>query len=95
MDDETRLQDARDYVAALKGFYIHALVFVCVMTLLFAIDALTGPRWWSQWPLLGWGLGLLGHAIAVFSPIRPFSSAWEERKIKERLARTDPGLTGS
>jgi 2TM domain len=87
MDDDMKLQEATEHVAALKGFYIHALVYVCVMSLLIAIDMLTGPKWWAQWPLLGWGLGLMGHAIAVYSPFRPFSRDWEERKIKEHLAR--------
>lgn len=46
----------------LMGFYIHLTVYVAVMALLVAINALTGGPWWVQWPLIGWGLGILGHA---------------------------------
>src|SRR5262249_58390570 len=50
------------------GLYIHATVYVAVNVLLIAINlsTATGPLWF-QWPLLGWGIGLLVHAAAAFS----------------------------
>lgn len=47
---------------ATRGFYIHLIVYVAVMTLLVVINALTPGPWWVQWPLIGWGIGILGHA---------------------------------
>ena len=50
------------------GLYVHAAVFVAVNVLLIAINLITAPGGlWFQWPLLGWGIGLLAHAAAAFS----------------------------
>ena len=50
------------------GLYIHATVYAAVNVLLITINlsSATG-RLWFQWPLLGWGIGLLAHAAAAFS----------------------------
>ena len=50
------------------GLYIHATVYVAVNVLLITINLSTGAGpLWFQWPLLGWGIGLLAHAAAAFS----------------------------
>lgn len=85
--DEKKYAEAKRQVAALKGFYIHLFVFVCVMLGLLGINVATKSEWWVQWPLLGWGLGLAGHAVGVFMPTKHVGRDWEERKIKERLAK--------
>jgi hypothetical protein len=33
---------------------------------LFVINVLVGGGLWFYWPLTGWGIGLGGHALAVF-----------------------------
>lgn len=84
-------REAIRHVEALKGFYIHAIVFGCVMTGLVIINAATGGGWWAQWPLLGWGIGLAAHAVAVFKPmrhVRLFGPEWTARQVKARLAKT-------
>lgn len=80
-----KYQAAKAHVAALKGFYIHLTVFVAVMAILIAVDFAKGDSWWAQWPLIGWGLGVLGHAYLVFSPASKKASTWEERKIRETM----------
>lgn len=60
-EDDKHLQ-----TEAIKGFYIHFLVFASVIALLFLINLFAGGKLWAQWPALGWGLGILGHAYAVF-----------------------------
>lgn len=88
MDDKEKLKHARERVAQIKGFYIHLTVFVLVMTGLVILDVMKGEGWWVQWPLLGWGLGVLGHAFAVFGGGGPNIFAdWEKRKIKEYMNR--------
>lgn len=48
------------------GFRVHLVVYLAVNLMLAVIDWLTGPQsTWFFWPLLGWGLGLLAHAIQV------------------------------
>ena len=50
------------------GLYIHATVYAAVNVLLITINLSTATgRLWFQWPLLGWGIGLLAHAAAAFS----------------------------
>ena len=89
MTEQTNLIRAQRKVAAIKGFYIHLCVFVLVMALLLAINAATGPQWWVQWPLLGWGIGIVAHAATVFGRSVSVVSNWETRKIAEVKRRLD------
>src|SRR5215212_2148658 len=88
-DQQQRYERARARVQAIKGFYIHASVFVVVNLGLFIINALTSGLsegiWWFYWPLIGWGIGLGAHALGVFGfgGGGPFGQEWEERKTKE------------
>ncbi len=85
MDDHGKLREAKEHVAALKGFYIHGVIFCLVMTGLFIINLAADTPWWVQWPLLGWGIGLIGHAVAVLSPVSMIAKNWEQRKIKQLM----------
>ena len=52
---------------AWRGLYIHLTAYVVVNALLVGINLATTPdRLWIQWPLLGWGIGVVAHAAAVF-----------------------------
>jgi hypothetical protein len=51
---------------AMKGFKVHLIVYLAVMVGLVVINFLTGGHWWFQWVLIGWGLGILGHAYLVY-----------------------------
>lgn len=55
------------------GLRMHAAVFVIIQLLLVATWALTGAGFpWFVFPLLGWGAGLAGHALAVLGARRTF-----------------------
>jgi len=82
MDEEKRAR-ARRRVAALKGFYIHLSVFVLVMAGLAIVNLLTGQRWWVLWVLLGWGIGVLAHGLAVSTRTSRAIANWEERKTQQ------------
>ena len=90
-DQQQRYERARARVQAIKGFYIHASVFIVVNLGLFVINALTsglaGGVWWFYWPLLGWGIGLGAHALGVFGfgGGGPWGRDWEERKTREMM----------
>jgi cytochrome b subunit of formate dehydrogenase len=48
------------------GFKIHFAAYVGVNILLIAINLLLTPKvLWFYWPLLGWGIGILAHGLAV------------------------------
>jgi fatty acid desaturase len=83
--DDERLARARSRVAALKGFYVHLLVFAIVLAALFLINLATGGPWWVLWVLLGWGIGVIAHAATVFGQTSRAIAEWEERKLKQFL----------
>jgi hypothetical protein len=57
---------------------------------LLVVNLLTTPQsLWFFVPLLGWGIGLAAHAIAVFGIGGALGRDWEERKIRELLTRED------
>ena len=48
------------------GFFFHFSAYVLVNAILIAVNLLTTPdRLWFYWPLLGWGIGILAHGLAV------------------------------
>lgn len=52
---------------ALVILWIHAACYLGVNLFLVALDIITGnKRFWSIWPILGWGVGLLTHALCVW-----------------------------
>ncbi len=60
-------QLARKRTGAKLGWYAHASVFVLVNLFVFSLSEYAfGTRAWSIKPLLGWGLGLCLHGIAVW-----------------------------
>ena len=56
---------ARKRAGAKMGWYVHALVFVCVNAGLALISVGSG-RPWFIFPLAGWGLGLAIHGLVVW-----------------------------
>lgn len=79
---------AKKHVRRMKGFYIHAIIFVFVNIGIIFINAIMSyGEWWFQWTTLGWGIGLLAHWLSVFSFNSLFDSEWEEAKVKELLEK--------
>jgi hypothetical protein len=87
-DQEIRYRKAKARVRDLKGFYVHLTVYVLVNLVLLTINLLTSPhRLWFVWPLMGWGIGLVLHALRVFGWGRRSGEDWEERKTNELMER--------
>ena len=86
--EETRYQEAKERVKAIKGFYIHLTVYVIVNLFLFALNMIVSPDiLWFIWPLLGWGVAVAIHALSVFGFVPRFDTDWEERKIRELMEK--------
>ena len=83
MVDRRRVAAAQKRVAEIEAFYIHLLSYVLVVALLAAINVYTGDDWWVQWVVLGWGIGVAAHALALFGSRPHFVTAWERRKFRE------------
>lgn len=79
MENQDVYQRAKHRVEAKIGFFIHMTVYIVINLLLIIINLATSAgHIWFKWPLIGWGIGLIFHAVGVF-----FST--EGMKIKERL----------
>ena len=75
---------AEKRVEELQGFSAHFVSYLLVNTGLFLINLFTNPDyWWFVYPIIGWGVGLISHAIFVFG----WGENWRERKIRELTAR--------
>ena len=83
MNEHDKAVAAHPKVEAITAFYIHLAVFVIVIGILAAVNIMTAPDWWVQWPLLGWGIGVLGHSVAVFGRMPAFVTRWQLRKIRD------------
>lgn len=76
------------YVRDIKGFYNHLIHYVLVIGVPFIINLMTGSGyWWVVWPMLGWGIGIVSHAINVFELFSFFGPQWEKRQVEKRLGR--------
>jgi hypothetical protein len=89
MDEQSQYQRALERVRAVRGFYVHLMVYVAVNLGLVTIDWLTAPSGltWSYYPLVGGGVGLAVHALVVFVADGFFGPDWEERKAREMIDR--------
>ena len=70
----------------LEGFYVHLAAYDGVNAVLVGINLFTSPDvFWAIWPLLGWGVKIAGHAVAVFGI--PGRADWRERTRTAFLRR--------
>jgi hypothetical protein len=87
MVDHSRVAAAQQRVAEIEAFYVHLLSYVLVLALLTAVNIYTSDEWWVQWVFLGWGIGVVAHALALFATKPRFVVAWERRKFRELVRR--------
>jgi hypothetical protein len=87
-NEDHTLQRAKKRVEDIKGFYVHAGVYLIVNSVLFAINMIATPgSLWFYWPLLGWGIGVAIHAFALVTEGRLLGPEWEQRKVNQILER--------
>lgn len=93
-----KLRRAKKRVQDLKGFYIHFAVYIAVNTFISTMkivqnlgdgesfnDAFWDFGTFAVW--FFWGIGVVFHAIKVFSYNPFFSKDWEERQIQKYMDR--------
>lgn len=90
---------AKKKVKAIKGFYVHLIVYILVNIFISGIiifgltrnenvtfsDTLSNFGVYSTWVF--WGIGLFFHWLGVFGFNSVISADWEERKIKEIMEK--------
>ena len=83
---EEKYDEAKLRANAIKAFYIHVIIFVCINAFLIVLNLIVSrSQIWFYWSLLGWGVGLLAHALGVFAFGGVFIKDWEQRKAKQIL----------
>jgi transcriptional regulator with XRE-family HTH domain len=76
------------HVRAMKGFYVHASLYLMVMTFLVILNLVVTPHFfWAIFPILGWGIGVAFHGLRVFDMIPLLTGDWEKREVEKRLGR--------
>ncbi len=86
--EQERYYQAKKRVEELKGFYGNLISYIIFNTFFLVLNLLTSPdELWFFWPLLGWGIGVLFHAMKVFDFFPFLNKNWEERKIKELMEK--------
>lgn len=76
-------------IALRKDFYSHLGIYVAVNTMLLIFNVIRyDGHLWAIYPLLGWGIGIVSHALGTFLTHRDPSSRefkrWLERKRDPR-----------
>ena len=91
-NSDDRYNAAYKRVKRIKGFYVHAMVYVLVNIFIvygnYYGNSNRGYDFWSWQTFstaLFWGIGLLAHGLSVFGRNLFFGQNWEERKIKELM----------
>lgn len=85
MTDEQR-QRAIRRIQAKRAFRAHFAIYLAVNVLLVLIWALTsGGYFWPVWPMLGWGIGVVAHAVSVYATPREISESQIDRELQGRF----------
>lgn len=86
MENQEIYERAKERVEAKLEFYRHLAIYVGVNILLTIINLITTPdSLWFVWPLLGWGIGIVVHAVRVF--IVPTGSSFKDRMIEQEIEK--------
>lgn len=74
--------ETRVMPSAMGGIVQHLLVYLSVCSLLVFLDFSSGSaNHWSKWPVLGWGFGVLMHALSAWAkPSRSREDHLQDRK---------------
>jgi hypothetical protein len=81
---ELRVEEERIVVGRKKRFLQSIYTYVVVNAGLFLIDIMSGPGWWVQWVLAGWGIALALGARRALIPDRGRLRARARRRIAKR-----------
>ena len=66
---------------AARAFRWHAWAYAAGAGALSVANWLTGPPWWSFWPLAAWGVALAGHYMT--RKARTVNEAWVEERTAD------------
>lgn len=81
-------KEAIAYVQNLKGFHIHWITYIVVMTGLYLLNVNTSPdNLWVITVGLIWAGALVLHAVVLFGMFSIFGGAWEQRQFRKYMSQ--------
>ncbi|MEC5158424.1 2TM domain-containing protein [Chryseobacterium sp. MP_3.2] len=90
-NQEERFSQAQKRVKSIKGFYVHATIYLAVNAIIIAGCAvdnvsslLTSKPYMTA---LFWGIGLAVHGMSVFGQDFILGKNWEEKEIQKILRK--------
>lgn len=87
MEQSEAYQSAKKRVEAKMSFYTHLSIYVAVILLLLVINLLSSPSTiWFHWPMMGWGIAIVLHGVAVF--VLPGRFAVTEKMIEKEMNKS-------
>lgn len=88
MKNQQAYANAKKKVEARMGFYIHLVIYLVVNTFLVILNlTFTKDYFWAIWPMLGWGIGLIVHALSTF--VFTAESSLKKRLIEKEMQKGD------
>jgi hypothetical protein len=82
--DRIRFEKAKKKAKDIRGFYINLTLYCLVIPILITINLTYVPEiQWFWFSMLGWGTGIVAHAMEVFGWHPFLGKDWEERKLKQ------------
>lgn len=67
MKDREAYEQVKERLEVKYGFYIHLSVYLAVNLLLITINLIKSSEvLWFIFPFMGWGIGVIFHALSVF-----------------------------
>ena len=84
MSEEEVYEAAKKRVRQKRDFYNHLTVYIIVNFMLVIIWSF-GSRGhpWFVWPMVGWGIGIIFHALDVY--VFHKHSAWEKKEMEKEI----------
>ena len=89
--DEELRQEAVERIKERRGFYVHLGAYFIVNAALFALCAIIGGGYyWPMWTLLGWGIGVAFHGLAVLIEGQQLT----DERVQREMAKMRGGMSG-
>lgn len=81
--EDKRYKKAKEKVEAVKGFYGNLISYCIVLPFLAYLNYRTSDFPWVVFPLVFWGLGVVGHGMEAFGYNPIWGKRWEEKKMRK------------
>lgn len=86
-NEEESYRKAKKQVDRLRGFYTHLSIFIVVTSITLIAGWIIDQSLFYSFitGFVGWGIGVIVHAVNTFGWFNFFDSNWEKRKVKELM----------